>query len=83
MKTTYQITAKQLVVLALVTALVAASAVVFYDRVGTGLLGHLVGAKSDKIYTDTPTVAADPAVLGDEANNKQVYDAAGPGRGQC
>lgn len=79
MKSTYQITAKQLIVLALVTAVVAASAVLFYDRVGSDLLGRLVGAKNEKSYSETPTVATDPAVAGDEANNKQVYEAAGPG----
>ncbi len=43
----YQVTGKQLVVLALVTAVFAASAVVLYDKVGAQLLGKLAGATED------------------------------------
>jgi putative serine protease PepD len=82
MKTTYHITAKQLVLLALVTAVFAAGTVVFYDKVGSTLLGRMAGAKTEKTektYTETPLVATDPAVAGDEANNQKVYNAASPG----
>ena len=41
----YHITAKQLVALALITAIFASGAVLFYDRIGAGLLGRLAGAK--------------------------------------
>ena len=81
MKTTYQITAKQLVLLALVTAVFAAGAVVLYDRAGSALLGRQAGAKAEKTYSDAALTAGvtDPSVATDEANNKQVYDAASPG----
>jgi S1-C subfamily serine protease len=81
MKTTYHITAKQLVLLALVTAVFAAGAVVLYDKAGSALLGRLAGAKPEKSYTETPLAAGitDPSVASDETNNRQVYDAASPG----
>ncbi len=79
MKTTYQLTAKQLVLVALVTALFASGAVVLYDKVGSAMLSRLVGARTEKTYSETPLVAADAAVAGDEANNQQVYKAASPG----
>jgi putative serine protease PepD len=81
MKTTYQITAKQLVLLALVTAVFAAGAVVLYDKAGSALLGRLAGAKPEKTYNENAPVAGvtDPSVASDETNNKQVYDTASPG----
>ena len=48
MKATYQITAKQIIALALVTAVFAASGVLIYDRFGSALLGRDAGAKSGK-----------------------------------
>ncbi len=42
----YQVTGKQLVLLAMLTAVFAGSVVVFYDRFGPDLLGRLAGAKS-------------------------------------
>jgi putative serine protease PepD len=79
MKTMYQLTAKQLVLMALVTALFASGAVVLYDKVGSALVGRLAGAKTGKTYSEAPLVGTDPAVAGDEANNQQVYNAASPG----
>jgi putative serine protease PepD len=81
MKTTYQITARQLVLLALVTAVFAAGAVVLYDKAGSALLGRLAGAKPEKTYNENAPVAGvtDPSVASDETNNKQVYDTASPG----
>lgn len=79
MKTTYQITAKQLVLLAFATALFAAGAVVFYNNVGSLMLKQLVGAKPEKAYDEKPLIAPNPSVAGDEANNQQVYKAASPG----
>lgn len=81
MKTTYQITGKQLVILALVTAVFAASAVVFYDRIGSTLLKKMAGAKTEKSYAENAPVAGltDPAVASDERNNQEVYQAVSPG----
>lgn len=78
---TYHITAKQLIVLALVTAVFASTAVVFYDRFGSTLLGRWVGAKPDKGYTENAVVAGitDPSVATDEKNNQEVYNATSPG----
>ncbi|HQR33841.1 MAG TPA: trypsin-like peptidase domain-containing protein [Blastocatellia bacterium] len=78
---TYQITAKQLVVLSLITALFASGAVVMYDRLGSEWLGRLVGAKTDKAVETTATIAGltDPSVATDEKNNQEVYTAISPG----
>lgn len=79
---TYQITAKQLIVLALATAIFASGAVLFYDRFGADLLGRLVGAKNDKAAVETATGIeglTDPSVASDEKNNQEVYAAASPG----
>ena len=80
MKAIYQITAKQIIVLALVTAVFAASGVLFYDRFGSALLGRWAGAKSGKGAEETQIRAlTDPSVATDEKNNREVYDAVSPG----
>ncbi|MDX2034061.1 MAG: trypsin-like peptidase domain-containing protein [Blastocatellia bacterium] len=81
MRATYQITAKQLILLALATAVFAAGAVVLYDKAGSALLDRFAGAKADKTYTEGTTTPGitDPSVATDETNNRQVYDAASPG----
>lgn len=77
----YHITAKQLVALALITAIFASSAVIFYDRIGSGLLGRLAGAKPEKAYSENAAVTGitDPSVASDEKNNQEVYNATSPG----
>lgn len=79
MKTAYQVSAKQIVVLALVTAFFAATAVVLYDRFGSDLLGRLVGAKPGKIGSGTVDGLTDPSVATDEKNNQEVYRALNAG----
>lgn len=76
----YQITAKQLVVLALATALFASGAVLVYDRFGSDLLGRLVGAKTDKPAETVTSIEGltDPSVASDEKNNQEVYSAVSP-----
>jgi len=80
MKATYQITAKQIIALALVTAVFAASGVLIYDRFGSAMLGRWAGAKSGKGAEETQIRAlTDPSVASDEINNREVYDAVSPG----
>ncbi len=81
MKTTYQITAKQLIVLALITAVFAASAVLVYDRFGSALLGRYAGAKPEKGFEEESQIkgVTDPSVATDEKNNQEVYNAMSPG----
>lgn len=78
----YQITAKQLALLALVTAVFAASAVVFYDRVGSALLSRLAGAKNEQQVLKASNASSpeltDPSVATDERNNQEVYRAISP-----
>lgn len=79
---TYHTTAKQLVLLALVTSVFAAGAVVFYDRVGSELLGRLAGAKTGEPARTAVGTAisgvSDPSVATDERNNQEVYQAISP-----
>src|SRR5215510_4850582 len=76
MKATYQITAKQLIVLALVTAIFASCGVLVYDRFGSALLGRWAGAKTENQPIKDLT---DPSVATDEKNNEEVYQALSPG----
>jgi putative serine protease PepD len=68
-------------VLALVTAVFAAGAVLVYDRFGSALFGRWAGAKNEKAVEETSPVHAltDPSVASDETNNKEVYNAVSPG----
>ncbi len=77
----YQITAKQLVLLALATAIFASGAVLFYDRIGSDLLARWAGAKTEKNAIETSTIEGltDPSVATDEKNNQEVYSAVSPG----
>ncbi len=77
----YQITAKQLILLALATAIFASGAVLVYDRFGSELLGRLVGAKTEKAAVETTAIEGltDPSVATDEKNNQEVYSAISPG----
>ncbi len=77
----YQITAKQLILLALATAIFASGAVLVYDRFGSDFLGRLVGAKTEKAAIETTAIEGltDPSVATDEKNNQEVYSAISPG----
>jgi putative serine protease PepD len=76
MKAIYQLTAKQLIALAFVTAVFAAGAVLMYDRLGSALVGLRAGA-----MTENPALKdlTDPSVATDEKNNEEVYQAMSPG----
>jgi S1-C subfamily serine protease len=76
MKAIYQLTAKQLVMLAFVTAVFAASGVLIYDRISSALVGHGAGAKTGATAIKDLT---DPSVATDEKNNEEVYQALSPG----
>lgn len=80
MKPTYQLTARQLIVLALLTAVFAAGAVVVYDRFGTTLLNRIAGAKEEKKAepVETQPALTDPSVATDEKNNAEVYKTMSP-----
>src|SRR5262249_27992853 len=74
----YQVTGKQLILLALMTAVFAGSVVVFYDRFGPDLLGRFAGAKGKAADTAVSKLT-DPSVATDEQNNEEVYRAMSPG----
>jgi putative serine protease PepD len=79
----YQVSAKQLVSLALLTAVFAACAVLFYDRIGGALLQRMAGAKDDKAAASEEQQKlagiSDPSVASDERNNQEVYRAMSTG----
>ena len=81
MKSTYHITARQLVLLALATSVFAASAVLLYDRFGSELLGRWVGARTEKTLNASKSIESitDPSVATDEQNNREIYTAMSPG----
>jgi putative serine protease PepD len=76
MKAIYQLTAKQLIALAFVTAVFAAGGVLIYDRIGAALVGLGADAR-----TENPALKelTDPSVATDEKNNEEVYQAMSPG----
>jgi S1-C subfamily serine protease len=74
----YQVSGKQLILLAMMTAVFAGSVVVFYDRFGPDLLGRFAGAKS-KVAEPPVSRISDPSVATDEQNNEEVYRAMSPG----
>jgi S1-C subfamily serine protease len=76
----YQVSAKQLVLLAFLTAVFAGGVVVFYEKFGPALVGRLVGANPGGGYTEAvPAGITDPAKTTDERNNQEVYNAISPG----
>ena len=79
MKTTYQVSAKQLVLLALATAVFAASAVVSYDRLGAKIFGRFANAKDEKAAEQAVAGITDSTVASDERNNQEIYQAMSPG----
>ncbi len=76
----YQVSAKQLVGLALLTAFFAGTVVLVYDKIGPALWGRWAGAKEgEKVETVAVAEITDPAVATDEKNNSEVYKAVSPG----
>ena len=74
----YQITGKQLVGLALLTAFFAGTVVVSYEKLGPKLLGRFAGAAGENEAAPIAEIQ-DPAVASDEKNNSDVYKAMSPG----
>jgi S1-C subfamily serine protease len=77
----YHITARQLVVLALLTAIFAACGVLFYDRIGSRWVQQWAGAETGKPLPEVQALPGltDPSVASDETNNREVYEAFSPG----
>src|SRR5437016_2658207 len=72
----YRISARQILLLALMSALVAAGAVLTFDRYGTRLLQP----RSDAAFTESaPAGITSPSVASDEQNNIEVYKVLSPG----
>ncbi|MGI8566819.1 MAG: S1C family serine protease [Pyrinomonadaceae bacterium] len=71
----YRLTVRQILSVALLSALFAAATVACYDRFGSRL------QPSSAAFTETPPVAGitDPSVASDERNNIEVYKSISPG----
>ena len=74
----YQITGKQIVWLALLTAFFAGTVVVTYEKLGPKLLGRFANAVGENEAASIAEIQ-DPAVAIDEKNNSDVYKAMSPG----
>ncbi len=72
----YRISARQILLIALLSALVAAGTVLCFDHYGTRLLQPTGGAA----YSEAPPAGiTSPAVASDEQNNIEVYKTLSPG----
>src|ERR1041384_8154510 len=72
----YRISARQILLIALMSALVAAGAVLAFDRYGTRLLQP----RSNAAFTEAaPAGITSPSVASDEQNNIEVYKVISPG----
>jgi S1-C subfamily serine protease len=74
----YQITAKQLVGLALLTAFFAGTVVVAYEKLGPKLFGRFADAAGNNEVAPVAEIQ-DASVASDEKNNSDVYKAMSPG----
>ena len=72
----YRITARQILLIAFVSALCAAGIVFSFDRYGSRLLQPTSGAAFSEA---TPAGITNPSVATDEQNNIEVYKAISPG----
>lgn len=75
----YQLSAKQLVGLAMLTAFFAATVVAVYLKISPALLGGWAGAAENAKLAPSPTNISDPSTVTDEKNNFEVYSAISPG----
>jgi S1-C subfamily serine protease len=70
----YRITARQILLIALISGMFAAGAVVIFDRINNRL------QPSQAAFTETPPAGiTDPSTSTDEKNNIEVYRALSPG----
>ena len=74
----YQVTGKQLVGLALLTAFFAGTMVVTYEKLGPKLFGRFAGAEGNNEVAPVAEIQ-DASVASDEKNNNDVYKAMSPG----
>ncbi len=74
----YQVTGKQLVGLALLTAFFAGTIVVAYEKLGPKLLGRFADAAGNNEASPIAEIQ-DASVASDEKNNSDVYKAMSPG----
>jgi agmatine/peptidylarginine deiminase len=77
----YRISARQILVIALISAVFAAGCVAFYDRFGSRLQpsGNAASAEDGNFNTAVPNGITDPSVATNERNNIEVYKAVSPG----
>lgn len=70
----YKLSARQILTIALLSALMAAGAVALYDRFGSSFQPHTAA------FVETPPAGlTDPSVATDERNNIEVYKSISPG----
>jgi S1-C subfamily serine protease len=77
----YKLTARQILVIALLSAVFAAGCVALYDRFSNRLqpAGKMASAGDGNFNTNEPKGITNPSVATDEQNNIEVYKAISPG----
>ena len=75
----YNISARQILSIALLSATIAAAGVACFDRWGSRLHQPVAAFNSDEASTANIAGIADPSVATDEQNNIEVFRAISPG----
>lgn len=79
-KATYQLTGRQLVLLAVISAFIAVAVVAAMSGFGIGWNYLMSGESAEKTFAETETPAiTDPAAVTDEENNIEIYRKMSPG----
>lgn len=78
-KATYQLTGRQLVLLAVISAFIAVAVVAAMSGFGIGWNYLMSGESAEKTFAETQPAITDPATVTDEENNIEVYKKMSPG----
>ncbi|QQS39931.1 MAG: trypsin-like peptidase domain-containing protein [Acidobacteriota bacterium] len=78
-KATYQLTGRQLVLLAVISAFIAVAAVAAMSGFGIGWNYFMSGESAEKTFAETRPAITDPATVTDEENNIEIYKKMSPG----
>ncbi|MCO6509190.1 MAG: trypsin-like peptidase domain-containing protein [Aridibacter famidurans] len=78
-KATYQLTGRQLVLLAVISAFIAVAVVAAMSGFGIGWNYLMSGESAEKTFAETQPAITDPATVTDEENNIEIYRKMSPG----
>ncbi|HUF04723.1 MAG TPA: trypsin-like peptidase domain-containing protein [Aridibacter sp.] len=78
-KAIYQLTGRQLVLLAVISAMIAVGAVVAVSNFGIGWNYLMSGESAEKTFAESRPAITDPSAVTDEENNIEIYRKMSPG----